>query len=334
MARNIARLGVVAVILLLICRNACSAETVVKIPGSSTAYPFITTLAQIFSLAHNNIAVIVESTGTGNGLQLFCSGDSDKYPDLASASRPIKSSEIKLCQRHNINNIIPIRYGYDGIIIANSNIDRQVNISRKELFLALAEKIPSKGKLIKNPFQKWSEINRALPKINIELYGPAGTSGTRDEFNQIIMNESCGLFPEYKKDQAACQTIRNDGKYIEIGNNENLIIQKLFKNNQAFGIIGYNFYQNNNKSLLAVTVDGFQPTIDNIRSGRYPLSRPLFIYAKTRSQNDKLSNSVKLFLQTLTNEAIVGNDSSLVAKGLIPLPQIQLEEMQQLVAKY
>jgi phosphate transport system substrate-binding protein len=290
-------------------------------------------VAQMFSLANEQYTVIVESTGTGNGLQLFCSGNSAKYPDLASASRIIKPSEIKLCNDNGINNILEIKYGYDGIILAHSETDNNINISRKDLFLALVEMVPFEGKLIANPYQKWSDINPELPNMNIELYGPASTSGTRDELNQIVMEDSCKVFPEYKSNLSKCQNIRNDGKYIEIGNNENLIIQKLKKNSHALGIIGYNFYENNLDSLQAVTIDNAIPTINNIRNGKYPLSRALFIYAKT-DKNDKVSDGIKLFLETLTSKDMIGKDSYLSTKGLVSLKEVELSKIQNIVAMH
>ncbi len=317
----------------LICLNASASDNIIRISGSSTAYPFITTIAQMFSLTHNKDNIIVESTGTGNGLQLFCSGSDNHYPDLASASRAIKPSEVALCNSHKINNILEINYGYDGIIIANAQMDSNINISRKELFLALADTIPIKGKLIKNPYQKWSDVNPSLPDVSIELYGPASTSGTRDEFDQIVMENSCGNFPEYARAKRKCPNIRTDGKYIEIGNNENLIIQKLKKNKDAWGVIGYNFFRNNLEDLKSVTIDGVTPSPNNIREGSYALSRPLLLYAKADNQN-KLAEPVKIFLQTATSENTVGENGYLANKGLIPLQDKDLKEVQKIISAH
>jgi len=322
-----------SILINLMCLNALASESIIRISGSSTAYPFITTIAQMFSLAHSNDNIIVESTGTGSGLQLFCSGRDERYPALASASRSIKPSEIILCKSHKINNILEINYGYDGIIVANANMESNINISRKELFLALADTVPIKGKLIKNPYQKWSDLNQSLPKVNIELYGPASTSGTRDEFDQIVMENSCSNFPEYIKEQKKCPGIRTDGKYIEIGNNENLIIQKLKKNKDAWGIIGYNFFRNNLEDLKYITIDGVTPSPDNIRDRDYALSRPLLIYAKTDDKN-KLAKNVKSFLQTTTSESIVGENGYLTSKGLISLENKDLKEMQEIISAH
>ncbi len=317
----------------LVCLSAHSKEHYIRISGSSTAYPFIITISQLFYLAHERDAVIVESTGTGNGLKLFCLGNSAKYPDLASASRAIKPSETQLCHKNKIDHILEIKYGYDGIIIATAQMDYEVNFTRKELFLALAEHVPQNGILVSNPYKKWSDINPTLPKINIELYGPANTSGTRDEFNQIVMEESCQFFIEYKNNPQLCRNIRTDGKYIEIGNNENLIIQKLKKNINAFGIIGYNFYKNNFDTLKAVSIDSIEPTFHNIRSSTYSLSRPLFIYAKTLNDH-KLTKSIKSFLETLTSSVVVGDNGYLRSKGLISLKNQELNKMQTLIATH
>ena len=317
----------------LMCLNASASDNIIRISGSSTAYPFITTIAQMFQLTHSKDNIIVESTGTGNGLQLFCSGSDEHYPDLASASRSIKPSEIALCNSHDINNILEINYGYDGIILANAQMDSNINISRKELFLALADTIPVKGKFIKNPYQKWSDVNPSLPNVNIELYGPASTSGTRDEFDQIVMENSCGTFLEYARAKKKCPNIRTDGKYIEIGNNENLIIQKLKKNKDAWGIIGYNFFRSNLEDLRSVTIDNITPSPNNIRNENYALSRPLLLYAKADDKN-KLATHVKSFLQTATAENIVGENGYLTAKGLIPLQNRGLKEMQKIISAH
>lgn len=321
------------ILISMLCLNASASDDTIRVSGSSTAYPFITTIAQIFFLTNNNSNVIVESTGTGNGLQLFCSGNDDHYPDLASASRPIKPSEKALCHSHKINNILEINYGYDGIIIANAQIGSDINISREELFLALADIVPIKGKLVKNPYEEWHEINPSLPNVTIELYGPANTSGTRDEFNEIVMENSCAKFTEYAKQKKKCPNIRTDGKYIEIGNNENLIIQKLKKNKDAWGIIGYNFFRNNLEDLKSVGVDGVIPMPSNIRDQSYALSRPLLLYAKTDDQN-KLSKRVKNLLNTATSDKVVGENGYLTTKGLISHTDEDLKEMQKIISAH
>ncbi len=332
-ALNYYRIILKTIFMGLICFGTSATENIIRISGSSTAYPFITTIAQMFSLAYGNDNIIVESTGTGSGIQLFCSGNDEHYPDLASASRPIKPSEIAFCKSHKINNILEINYGYDGIIIANAKMDSNINISRKELFLALADTVPVNGKLIKNPYQKWSDLNQSLPKVNIELYGPASTSGTRDEFDQIVMQSSCSNFVEYAKEKKKCPHIRTDGKYIEIGNNENLIVQKLKKNKDAWGIIGYNFFRNNLEDLRYITIDEITPSPNNIRNRKYALSRPLLLYAKTNNKN-KLTENVKNFLQTATSESVVGENGYLVTKGLISLENKDLKEIQEIISTH
>lgn len=306
----------------------------IRVPGSSTAYPFITVIAQMFSLEHDNDTVIVESTGTGNGLQLFCGGNSDKQPGLASASRAIKESEVERCHEHGVSNILEIKYGYDGIIIANSQHNLQFKLSKKEIFLALAERVPIGQTLVKNPYQKWSDINPSLPNMPIEIYGPPGTSGTRDEFDQIIMEDSCGKMLQYKDSASTCKNMRQDGKYIEIGNNENLIIQKLLKNKQALGIIGYNFYTKNAKLLNAIIIDNVKPNSDNIRDGSYVLSRPLLLYAKNKEKGSDVDPNIKLFLVSLLRDDIIGSKGVLAGKGLVSLKQDEIEAMRQLVAKH
>lgn len=321
-----------SLVIVLIGFKASADNNIIRIPGSSTAYPFISALAQVFSLDHGKYTAIVESTGTGNGLKLFCSGTSAAYPELASASRKIKPSEVQLCKENNIENFIEIKYGYDGIILANAQRKQQFKLTRNELFLALAEKVPVGQTLVKNPYQKWSDINNELPDIKIEVYGPASTSGTRDEFDQIIMEDACKALDQYKEDSALCKNIRQDGKYIEIGNNENLIIQKLKKNNRSFGIIGYNFYQKNRPALRAVMIENVMPDSANIRSGQYILSRPLLIYAKPKGK--VLDTKIKMFLESLFERRIIGDKGFLVTKGLVPLTDKDFNDIKELIKKY
>lgn len=313
--------------LIFSCYAAFAEENILRIPGSSTAYPFVTTIAQIYSLTHHDQPVIVESTGTGSGLLLFCRGHDPNSPTLVSTSRPITEQEEFQCKNNGVDDLVEVKYGYDGIILANSKQNSVISLTRRELFLALIDKVVIDGELVDNPYQKWSDINQSLPDIKIEVYGPASTSGTRDEFNAIVMEDSCKKIADYNNYHGLCQHIRQDGKYIEIGNNENLIIQKLFKNERAFGIIGYNFYRNNTDRLHAVRVDGVEPNLITIRDGSYVLSRPLLIYGKQKAKDNQA------FFDTLLSDEVAGVNGILARKGLVALPSNELQEMRSAVRR-
>ncbi len=203
----------------------------IRIVGSSTVYPFVSVAAEEFGDVGDYKTPIVESTGTGGGFKLFCSGVGDKFPDFSNASREIKASEIKRCAKNGITDITEIKIGYDGIVIAGSVNAKRYHLSKTQVFLALANKVPSRGKLVDNPYQKWSDIDSSLPNVKIEVYGPPPTSGTRDAFVELVMEKSCKDLPEFlaaypdkKARKNACHLLREDGRYIDAGENDNLIV--------------------------------------------------------------------------------------------------------------
>lgn len=302
-------------ILILTTKNLY-ARDYIRIVGSSTLYPFITNVAEEFSKLYKYKAPIIEVNGTGGGFNLFCKGISDKYPDIVNASRPIKQSEIELCSKHKVNNIKEYKIGFDGIIIANSIRSVAINLTSQELFLALAKKVPKDGQLVKNFYNKWSDINPQLPNWKIEFYGPSPTSGTRDAFVDIIMERSCHIFPEYRKSPNLCSMIRHDGRYIEVGENDNIVIQKLEYNNRALGIIGYNYLIQNNKIIKPVSVNNSKPDFTTIAKGKYLLSRPLYIYKKQESL--QRNYGAKEFINHLLDIDTIGPKGYLIGKGFIP----------------
>ena len=315
---------------------AQSARDYISIVGSSTVYPFSTTVAEHFGKANSKFKTPkVESTGTGGGLKLFCGGVGVQYPDMTNASRQIKSSEVANCTKNGVKEIVEVKIGYDGIVVASSKKTKPMSLTRKDLWLALAKEVPEPGtgKLVANPFKTWKDVNPELPAQKIEVLGPPPTSGTRDAFVELVMDEGCKDFPaiealeksDKKQAKAACGTIREDGAYIEAGENDNLIVNKLVSNLNALGIFGFSFLDENLDKIQGETIDGVPPTFENIASGKYPVSRPLFFYVK--KAHVAVIPGMKEYIAEFTSEKAAGNEGYLADKGLIPLPPAERKQV-------
>jgi len=308
----------------------------ISIVGSSTVYPFSTVVAERFGRTTRFKVPTVESTGSGGGLKLFCKGVGMAYPDITNASRRIKASEVKLCAENNVDDIIEVKIGYDGIVLANAVDADQLNISRRELFLALAKQVPNPDgspTLIDNPYTTWSDVSDKLPNIDIEVMGPPPTSGTRDAFVELAMEGGCKAFDfikamkktdknEYK---AICHTIREDGAFIEAGEQDNLIVNKLRKNPDSFGIMGFSFLEQNADMIQGSRIDEVAPSFNAIAEGTYPISRPLFFYVKKLHVG--FVPGIQEFLNAFTNEDAAGGEGYLTDHGLIPLPATEREKV-------
>ena len=314
--------------------GAQSARDYISVVGSSTVYPFTTTVAEQFGKAGKFKTPKVESTGTGGGIKLFCAGVGVQYPDVANASRRIKQSEVDGCAKNGVKDVLEVKIGYDGIVVANAKSAPAFKLSRKDLFLALAKKVPdpsSPETLIANPYKTWKQVNPALPAQNIEVLGPPPTSGTRDAFHELVMEPGCSAFSWVKavKDvdenrfKAICHSIREDGAYIEAGENDNLIVQKLEANPRALGVFGYSFLEENLNKLQGSVVDGQVPTFENIASGKYPVSRGLYVYVK--KAHIGVIPGLKEFVTEYTSDRAFGAEGYLVDKGLIPLPASEVK---------
>ena len=314
----------------------------ITIVGSSTVYPFTTTVAEQFGKTAKFKTPKVESTGTGGGFKLFCGGVGPQYPDLTNASRAIKPSEVDTCRKAGVTGILEIKVGYDGITVSNSKKGPPFRVTRKDLFLALARQVPDPANpqnLIANPYRMWNEVNKALPAEKIEVLGPPPTSGTRDAFVELVMESGCATFPWIKalKDvdegrfKRVCDAIRDDGAYVEAGENDNLIVQKLIANPKALGIFGYSFLEENLNQLQGASIEGVAPTFEDIASGRYPVSRPLFVYAKTAHVG--VIPGVREFLAEFVSDRAMGPEGYLADKGLIPLPAAELAKVRASVLK-
>lgn len=308
----------------------------ISIVGSSTVYPFATVVAEKFGKKTKFNTPKIESTGSGGGMKLFCAGVGLDSPDITNASRAMKKSEFDTCQKNGVTSITEVQIGYDGIAVANSKKAGQFKLTRKDLFLALAEEVPNPDgsqTLVKNPYQTWKDVNSALPNTKIEVLGPPPTSGTRDAFAELAMEGGCKKFDWIKamkkKDKSAykkvCHTVREDGPYIEAGENDNLIVQKLEKNSDALGIFGFSFLEQNDDKVQGSMIEGKAPTFDTIADGSYPISRPLFFYVK--NAHVKSIPGMKEYLKEFTSETAMGDDGYLLDKGLIPLSSAERKEL-------
>ena len=304
----------------------------INIVGSSTVFPFSTTVAERFGKSTAFKTPVVESTGSGGGMKLFCTGVGESTPDITNASRRIKSSEAEKCVA---NGVTPIeaKIGFDGIVLANSRESGRMEVTRQQIFLALAKDVPnSAGELIPNPYAMWSEIDSSLPAVKIEVLGPPPTSGTRDAFAELALEGGCKTFDfikDMKKtDKSAykevCHTIREDGAYIEAGENDNLIVQKLQTNPSAFGVFGYSFLEQNSDTMQGSIVGGVEPEFEEIASGNYPIARSLFFYVK--KEHIGVIPGITEYMKEFTREDTWGEDGYLVDKGLIPLDEDARED--------
>lgn len=313
--------------------TALYARSQVKGVGSSTVFPFVTVVAETLGRDSSYKTPIIESTGTGGGFKLFCKGLGKKNPDISNASRPIKNSEKELCRRNGVNNIAEIKIGYDGIVLANNIKSPQYKLTVKQIYLALAKYVPQNGQVIENPYKKWSDISKSLPNKTIRVYGPPSTSGTRDAFVELILQKSCmkskeflAKYPNKKTRKSHCSMMREDGAYIDAGENDNFIVQKLNSNKGSLGIFGYSFLENNANIVKGALINNYEPTFNNIAKGKYPISRSLFVYVKEDHYNS--IKSLKPFIKELISDEAIGEEGYLTYKGLIPLSSKELKLVQ------
>jgi phosphate transport system substrate-binding protein len=334
----VVRFAATSLLLVAVLASTASAQTsrdYVYVVGSSTVYPFSTVVAERFGRSTEFKTPKVESTGSGGGLKLFCDGIGVDFPDIANSSRAIKASEVKSCATNGVTEIIEVKIGYDGIVIANAIASKPMSISRAELFLALAKHVPGSkdGELVDNPHVTWADVNPSLPATRIEVLGPPPTSGTRDAFVELAMEGGCNTIPWIKalnssdnnRYKSICHTIREDGAFVEAGENDNLIVQKLEANPDAFGIFGFSFLDQNAEKVKGAQVDGVEPTFDAIAAGDYPVSRPLYFYAK-KAHVDVIPG-LRGFLREFTSDRAWGDEGYLSERGLIPMPPEERDQV-------
>ena len=294
--------------------------------GSSTVFPFATRVAETVSKTTGGAAAKVESLGTGGGFKLFCQGAGANYPDIANASRAMKKSEWDKCKAAGVTDIVEIKIGYDGIVLANAKASPVFKLTREQIYRALAAEVPAGAAFAPNAAKTWSAVDKALPAAPILVYGPPPTSGTRDAFAELAMEKggekiaSLAALKASREDDFKSKThkIRSDGAWIDSGENDNAIVQTLEKTPDAMGVFGYSFLEENMDKVKAATVDGVAPTFEAISSGAYPLSRSLYIYVK--KANIGVTPGLREFLDGFTSDAATGKGGYLQQRGLIPLP--------------
>ena len=320
----------VAIGSLLVGSESRAERSTIHIVGSSTVFPFSAAVSEYFGKSSQFPTPLVESTGSGGGLKLFCAGVGEEHPDITNASRRIKKSEVEDCAKNGVTEITEVKIGFDGIVVANAKDSPQMSITLRQLWLALAKQVPEGGidgaPLVDNPYRTWSEIDVSLPDAAIEVLGPPPTSGTRDAFVEIAMEGGCKSFASMEAldksaFKATCHTVREDGAWIDAGENDNLIVQKLISNPDAFGVFGFGFLDQNRDRLQGARVDGVQPNFDEIAEGAYPVSRSLFFYGKNAHVG--VIPGLHEYIEAFTSESAWGPDGYLVDKGLIPLPDDQ-----------
>ena len=295
----------------------------IKIVGSSTVYPYATVVAETFGKTGKFKTPVIESTGTGGGMKLFCAGVGTNHPDITNASRAIKSKEKALCEKNGVAEIIEIVVGNDGISFAHSVNSPDIDFSKEQLWRALAHEVDVDGKLVANPYKKWSDIDSSLPSKKIEILIAPPTSGTRDAWNSLVMGKGCSkaaksLFEANgKKAKKECAKMREDGYAVEAGENDTLIVQKLASNPDAYGFFGYSYLVANKDKIKAAAIDGVKPSLEGIQDYSYPIARPLFFYAKKAHVG--VIPGLKEFLDAFTSKKAMGSRGYLTEIGLVPL---------------
>lgn len=334
----VARLvGLAAAAMGLAATGAAPAQAVrdyVSIVGSSTVYPFATVVAEQFGRRNSSFKTPkVESTGSGGGIKLFCAGVGVQHPDIANSSRRILATEVEDCAKNGVAAIVEVKIGYDGIVLANSRSSPAYAVTLREIYLALAKDVPDPAggeRLVPNPYRQWSEINSALPAVDIEVLGPPPTSGTRDSFNELMMEGGCKTFPwvtalPRAAYLAACHTLRAAPQFTEVGENDNLIVQRLEKTPQALGVFGYSFLEQNGDKVQGAKINGVAPSFDTIAGGQYPVSRPLFFYVKKAHVG--VIPGIAEYLKEFTSDSAWGDFGYLSDKGLVPLSAQERDTM-------
>ena len=313
---------------------SAQARDQIEVVGSSTVFPFSTTVAEQFGRSSSFKTPVVESTGSGGGLKLFCAGIGLEHPDITNASRRIKSKEFKKCQDKGID-MTEIVIGFDGIVIANSKNGPDLKLTLEQIYLATAKMVPNPNQPcqatwcepIANPYMKWSDIDSSLPDVKIEILGPPPTSGTRDAFQELAMSGGSKAYPHMnalkKSDKSLwkklTRTVREDGAWIDAGENDNLMVSKLAANKDAVGVFGYSFLDQNADKIKGSNVNNVAPTFENIAGGKYKISRSLYFYIKHAHVGTV--PGIQEFVSAFTSEKAFGEEGYLVDKGLIPLPK-------------
>jgi phosphate transport system substrate-binding protein len=299
------------------------ARTQIRAVGSSTVYPFATAVAERFARANPKFgAPIIESTGTGGGMKLFCSGVGEAFPDIENASRRMKASEAKACASNGVTSVTEVQVGLDGIAVATAKSSPLSGLTTDDIYKALAKTPYGKP----NKAMTWKDVNAKLPALKIQVYGPPPTSGTRDAFGELIMTDGCMKNAamqalkkaDENKSKAVCTGLREDGGYVEAGENDNLIVSKLEANPGTVGLFGYSYLEENAAKIKGIAINGVVPTYDSIASFKYPGARPLYVYIK--NAHVRAIPAIRPFIAEFAKESTWGKEGYLVRRGLISAP--------------
>ena len=313
---------VLSLLIAIAISGVASARDQIKIVGSSTVYPYATIVAEKFGKSGFKTPVI-ESTGTGGGMKLFCAGVGTQHPDITNASRAIKSKEKALCAKNGVKDIVEIVVGNDGISFAHSVKAKDMNFTKEQLWRALAHDVDVNGKVVKNPYKKWSDIDKSLPNTGIKILVPPPTSGTRDAWNSLVMGKGCSKVAKAaftaagKKAKKACAKLREDGLAVEAGENDTLIVNKLAADTNMFGLFGYSYLVANKDKIKATKIEGKKPSLASIQDYSYPIARPLFFYVKKAHVGTV--PGIKEYLKEFTAKGTMGPKGYLTDIGLVPL---------------
>lgn len=317
------KLLIAATALSFMITPALAARDTIRVVGSSTVYPFTTIVAEQFGKKTGAPTPIVEATGTGGGIKMFCEGTGDDTPDAVNASRAIKDSELETCKANGVT-VTEVKIGYDAIVLAMAKEHDDMPLTTEILYKALAKFVIIDGEVVENPFKTWSDVDASLPNSKIEVLGPPPTSGTRDSFVELVMEKECkkaikaaNLTVSEEDEKSMCKSMREDGAFIEAGENDNLIVQKLQANPNALGIFGYSFLEENANVVKGATINGVAPEYDGIKAGEYPISRPLFVYFK--NEHIDVIPNMKEFIEEYQSDEAIGEEGYLTEKGLISL---------------
>lgn len=288
----------------------------IRIVGSSTVYPFSSFVAQEFGRRTPFPVPVVEQTGSGGGHKEFGAGYGQDTPDIVNSSRSMKVSEFLRARSNDVEDITEAVIGYDGIAFAQNIANDPIDLKLEELALAVVAEVPRDGKLVENPYDRWSDINPALPDREILIYGPPATSGTRDAFEELVLEAATQKIPGYG---GPYTQVRQDNRYIPSGENDNLIVQKLGAEPDAFGIFGFSFLEENSDKLQGASIDGVVPRPEAISTGEYPISRSMYFYIK--NQHIGTIPGLREYVEMFMSDAMIGPEGELRKIGLIPLPQ-------------
>jgi len=307
---------------IVLVAGAAQARDQIMIVGSSTVFPYTQAVAENFANETGMASPVVESTGTGGGMQIFCQGVGANTADITGASRAMKPSEFELCQANGVTSITEVLIGYDGLSFSGSRSGTPLDLTKAQLFQALANEVEVDGEIVANPYKMWNEIDPSLPAVAIQIFGPPPTSGTRDAWVELVMEEGCEEFPaiaalDKDRKKEVCQRMRSDGPFIEAGENDNLIVQRLEADSTAYGIFGYSFLYENQDKLVGTLVEGVEPTFDTIADGTYGISRPLYFYIKNAHRG--VIPGLEEFIAEYVSDESMSSDGYLNERGMVAL---------------